>query len=191
MNAAMEQYTQAQQLLKDKIEDLEDQSRRNNLRIISLPETFKAESLLDICAIHILEALGLPNKCMAEKAHHIALQQTTVRIQDQYYLSTILLSRGISQMQGVPNRLLYALQKRHSLHTGISSHPSSTIPRRELKFYTPAETESFLQSLSPRSVTADIAQDKAKYGHREQRSLRKDPPMWLKSAYSSGLPHHC
>lgn len=71
-NSAMKQYSQAQQLLQDKIKDLENQSRRNNLRIINLPEAFKAESVLDLCATCLPEALGLPDKCVAERTHRFS-----------------------------------------------------------------------------------------------------------------------
>lgn len=49
-NAAIEKYTQAQELLHEKIEDLENRSRRNNLRISGLQEIYKPGSLLNICA---------------------------------------------------------------------------------------------------------------------------------------------
>lgn len=66
----MDQFTQAQPLLHDKIEDLENCSRMNNLRIMGLPETYKHTSLdLDIYVTHIPEVLGLHFKCVPERAH--------------------------------------------------------------------------------------------------------------------------
>lgn len=40
-----------------------------NFRIISLPESFNADSLHDISIRHISNALGITTPCMMEKAH--------------------------------------------------------------------------------------------------------------------------
>lgn len=45
--------------LADKIEDLENRSCRNNLRVIGLPEKYKLQQLLEICQMEILKALGI------------------------------------------------------------------------------------------------------------------------------------
>lgn len=71
MSADMEKYSQAQQHLHDRMEDLENRSRRNNLRIIGLPESYKPGSLLDLCTSIILEALGMNRRCTVERAHWI------------------------------------------------------------------------------------------------------------------------
>lgn len=71
MNVALEKFTQGQQHLHERMDDLENHSRRNNLQIIGLPELFKHGSLLDICTSTLPEALGLHRRCTVERAHWI------------------------------------------------------------------------------------------------------------------------
>lgn len=68
MNAAMEKFTLAQQHLHNRIEDLENRSRRNNLRIIGLPESHKHGSLrvLGVCTYALPDALGINRRCTVE-----------------------------------------------------------------------------------------------------------------------------
>lgn len=47
------------QYLADKIEDLENRSHRNNLRVIGLPESYKLQQLLELCQTDIPKALGI------------------------------------------------------------------------------------------------------------------------------------
>lgn len=54
-----------------KLEDLENTSRRNNLRVIGLPETYKPQHLMDICQTDIPRAMGLKVQYTAERAHRI------------------------------------------------------------------------------------------------------------------------
>ena len=70
-HGSMERFIQDQQHLHERMEDLENRSRRNNLRIIGLPETYKPGSLLDICSTALPESLGLGRKCVVERAHRI------------------------------------------------------------------------------------------------------------------------
>lgn len=56
--------------LLDKIDDLENCSRRNNLWVIGLPEPFKTDSY-EFCSSGIPEALGLPHSFMVEQVHQV------------------------------------------------------------------------------------------------------------------------
>lgn len=49
IEGVLERFTQDQQRLHERMEDLENRSRRNNLRVVGLPETYKQGSLMDIC----------------------------------------------------------------------------------------------------------------------------------------------
>lgn len=59
------------QLLTDKLDDLENRSRRNNIRIVGLPEQYKASELKDICEQTIPKALGIKTTCTVERAHRL------------------------------------------------------------------------------------------------------------------------
>lgn len=61
--------------LYEKVEDLENRSRRNNLRIVGLPENYMPQTLMDICQKAIPKALGLPHMCTAERAHRLGPPQ--------------------------------------------------------------------------------------------------------------------
>lgn len=63
------------QFLLDKLEDLENRSRRNNLRIIGPPESYRMTSLMKLYSHHIPEALGLCYPCVVELTHRIGPQQ--------------------------------------------------------------------------------------------------------------------
>lgn len=71
MHVTLEKFTQAQQHLHERMEDLENRSSMNNLQIIGLPKSFKHGSLLDICTSALPEALGLHRRCTVERAHRI------------------------------------------------------------------------------------------------------------------------
>lgn len=55
--------------MQEKLDDLEKRSRRNNLRIVGLPEQYKAGELYKICTLP--QALGLATKCTVERAHRL------------------------------------------------------------------------------------------------------------------------
>lgn len=55
----------------DKMDDLENRARRNNLRIIGLPETYKPSALTAICSELIPKALGINRSCIVERAHRL------------------------------------------------------------------------------------------------------------------------
>lgn len=55
--------------LLEKIDDLENRSRRNNLRIIGIPESYKATYKMRLCIKAIPKALGLHNTMPVERAH--------------------------------------------------------------------------------------------------------------------------
>lgn len=59
----------------DKLDDLENRSRRSNLRIIGIPETVKQDELIHICEEVLPTALGLRNKMTVERAHRIGALQ--------------------------------------------------------------------------------------------------------------------
>lgn len=46
---------QTNQDLREKLDDIENRSRRNNLRIVGLPENYKSQRLLDLCQFALLK----------------------------------------------------------------------------------------------------------------------------------------
>lgn len=61
------QYAKTQQYILDQLDDLENRSRRNNLRTIGLPESFTPG---EVCSTGILVAIWLTCPCLVERAHH-------------------------------------------------------------------------------------------------------------------------
>lgn len=59
----------------DKLENLENRSRRNNIHIVGLPETIKAADLHKLCMIDITKELGMVRECMVERAQRLAILQ--------------------------------------------------------------------------------------------------------------------
>ena len=59
------------QFILQKLDDLENRSRRSNLRFVGVPESLQASALSDFCAQRIPEALGLPGPCTVERAHRM------------------------------------------------------------------------------------------------------------------------
>ncbi|XP_069830657.1 uncharacterized protein [Dendropsophus ebraccatus] len=57
--------------LWDKVEDLENRSRRNNLRIVGVPESYKQSDLLHLCEVTLPTMLGIQHPCKVEKAHRL------------------------------------------------------------------------------------------------------------------------
>lgn len=70
-SAAVARITATNRDIWDKLDDLENRSRRNNLRIIGLPESVSTAQLTNICAKIIPEQLGLRIPCTIERAHCI------------------------------------------------------------------------------------------------------------------------
>lgn len=64
--AALACLTQSNKELCEKLDDIENCSRRNNLRIIGLPESFSNAQLADICVVTIPEQLSLRAPCIIE-----------------------------------------------------------------------------------------------------------------------------
>lgn len=57
--------------LQDKVDDLENRSRRNNLRFVGVPESIKSVDLQTFCSHTIPQALGLSHPCKVERAHRL------------------------------------------------------------------------------------------------------------------------
>lgn len=57
--------------LQQKLEDLENGSRRSNIQVIGLPESYKPQHLLELCQTDIPRVLGIRGHCVAEIAHRI------------------------------------------------------------------------------------------------------------------------
>lgn len=57
--------------LTDKMDDLENRSRRNNLRVVGLPETILMKDLQRFCELDLPHALGIDRSCRVERAHRI------------------------------------------------------------------------------------------------------------------------
>lgn len=63
------------QILADKVDNLENRSRRNNLRPIGMPETVKPSELHKICEETLPKALGIYRKIVVRRAHCIGAPQ--------------------------------------------------------------------------------------------------------------------
>ena len=61
-------------LLKDKLEDLENRSRRNNVRFIWIPEDKVHGEMTDFIEKLIPDLLGIEKKCEVERAHRVPTQ---------------------------------------------------------------------------------------------------------------------
>lgn len=59
------------QVLVDKIEDLENRSPRKIIRMVGLPNSYAASSLLELCKCAIPFALGMKHSCMVKRAHRL------------------------------------------------------------------------------------------------------------------------
>lgn len=70
-SAILARITAENRELWSKLDDLENRSRRNNMRIIGLPESVTNNQLANICAKVIPEQLGLRIPCAVERAHRI------------------------------------------------------------------------------------------------------------------------
>lgn len=57
--------------LLDKLDDLENQARRNNLRIIGIPESYNHTDIMRLCTKGIPEALGISTSTPVERAHRL------------------------------------------------------------------------------------------------------------------------
>lgn len=55
----------------DKLDDLENRARRNNLRIIGIPESYNQSDIVRLCSKGIPEALGIPTSTPVERAHRL------------------------------------------------------------------------------------------------------------------------
>lgn len=86
--------------LWEKIDDLENRTRRNNLRIIGIPETYSSTDIMRICTKGIPEALGIKERVQVERTHHIgpySQERKTARATIAAYLNyadkTLILQR--------------------------------------------------------------------------------------------------
>lgn len=58
-------------LIRDKLEDLENRSRRNNLRMVGLSEDIPQRDLQHICEVDLPKSLGLSHACRVERVHRL------------------------------------------------------------------------------------------------------------------------
>lgn len=63
----------------EKIDDRENRSRRNNLRIVGIPETVKPADLNRLCKETIPQAMGINKRIKVERAHRIEAPQSDRR----------------------------------------------------------------------------------------------------------------
>lgn len=70
-SAVLARFSHSNRDLLDKLGNLKNRSRRNNLRNIGLPESISNAQLPDICAKIIPEQLSLRTPCVTERAHRI------------------------------------------------------------------------------------------------------------------------
>lgn len=59
------------EVLEELPEDLENLSRRNNLRVVGLPESVQHGNLHALCGANLSQVLGLNHKCRVERARRI------------------------------------------------------------------------------------------------------------------------
>lgn len=64
-----QQAKNTQQYILEKLDDLENMSRRNNLRLIGLPGSFNDDSLHNICTKRIPNTLAIDSRCTVERSH--------------------------------------------------------------------------------------------------------------------------
>lgn len=57
--------------LGDKVEDLENRSRCNNLQILGFPEAVPQKELVALCERELPTALGIARTCKVERAHQL------------------------------------------------------------------------------------------------------------------------
>lgn len=57
--------------ISEKLKDLENRSRQNNLRLIGLPESVPANELQVICEVDLPATLNVNGRCRVERAQHI------------------------------------------------------------------------------------------------------------------------
>lgn len=55
----------------DTIDDLENRSRRNNLRLVGVPESITPPDLNSLCAVVIPKVLGMDKTCGVERTHRV------------------------------------------------------------------------------------------------------------------------
>lgn len=86
MTAILTRLTALEQLTKEqaeKIDDLENRSRRNNLRIVGLPESYPQHALKDLCQRTIPSLLGLNRNCTIERAHRLGIPHPDQKVPRQ------------------------------------------------------------------------------------------------------------
>lgn len=62
---------QENRCLGNKLEDLENRSRRNNLCILGIPEAVPQKKLVALCKHELPTALGITRICKVEMAHRL------------------------------------------------------------------------------------------------------------------------
>lgn len=76
MVTEVRQTTASQTRMELKLDDLENRSRRNNLRLVGLPEAVKLEDLQYLFEVELAKSLGLDHKCRVERAHRIGPERS-------------------------------------------------------------------------------------------------------------------
>lgn len=77
---ALEALTREQ---AEKLDDLENRSRRNNLRIVGLPESYPQQALTELCQRKIPSLLGITRNCIVERAHRLGTQHPDQKVPRQ------------------------------------------------------------------------------------------------------------
>lgn len=131
---------QTTQQLQEKLDDLENRSRRNNLRIVGLPKPYKAGELYKPCTKSIPQVLGLTTKCMVKRAHRLrgynpdrkTLHQVTARYlnhTDKNLITQKFRNKGELQIEGHNLLLLrtirwsYTIQKKENFQRHLLTAP--------------------------------------------------------------------
>ncbi|XP_069821038.1 zinc finger protein 850-like [Dendropsophus ebraccatus] len=81
--------------LWDRVEDLENRSRRNNLRIVGVTEAVPQKDLRQLCESDLPELLHIPRLCKVERAHRIGPDLRSAEDMDRNQTPTNLRPRQV------------------------------------------------------------------------------------------------
>lgn len=126
-------------MLAEKLEDLENRSRRNNLRIIGVPETVKLNDLLKLCEKTLPRALGMTGKMMVEWAHRIGAIQTQGTRKPFSKICSQLYTRKIKFTLAYPAVL-----------------QMMALNGKQLSFYEPGDAEAILEEQDQQDATSPV-----------------------------------
>lgn len=193
------------------LDDLENQSRHNNLRVMGLPKSFNSDSLQDICSSRIPSTLRIASPCIVERAHCL---KTPFNDRCTDSLSPLFESHGQSQCLEIILQLKISLtwwpqdsslcglfagsftkttcvalyQKKVKFTLAYPAIVHFTDPSGYLKsFSNLEEVTHYLQAYLHISMDVSSTTSPSHMVEpRDQRSPKKDPPKKIRLFNSSG-----